>query len=235
MPGLPYFLPALLPGPLDAYAPDTSGAGGADGTLTSVTSYCDAARALIISQYAESPRVLAWLCSFVDRVQQIDNALAAVYQHGLSVDTAEGVQLAALGRIVGEDREGRLDDDFRRGVRTRVLVNRSQGRTADLAAIAYLFASVADESGAYVRVSTHVPGTVTVRTVRTPVASPTDMVKRLRRATAAGVRLNSVTLASAPADALRLVRAVDAAAGASPIGLASTGGSPGGALAIGLQ
>lgn len=233
---LPVSLPTLLPGPLDAYAPTLSASGGGSGSLASVSDMCADAQALILAQYKDSPRLLALLCSYVDRVQQIDNALVAVYQHTLSVDTAELVHLDRLGRIVGESRNGLADPAFRRGVRTRVLVNRSQGRTNDLAAIAALFCSVAEETGAYVRVSSHRPGTVTVRTDRSALADPTELVKRLRRATSAGVRLNSVTPPAERTAGLRLVRPADFVAGTSPTGLSqiATPGS-GGDLWIALQ
>lgn len=229
-------LPSLLPGPLDAYAPALSSSGGADGTLTSIADMCADAQALILAQYRESPRLLALLCSYVDRLQAVDNALVAVYQHTLSVDTAELVHLDRLGRIVGESRDGLADPAYRRGVRTRVLVNRSQGRVRDLIAIAALYASVSEETGAYVRVSTHVPGTVTVRTDRTPVSDPVQLTRRLRRAAAAGVRLNCVTPPRDRSAGLRLVRPADFVAGTSPTGLSRVGvADTGGDLWIGLQ
>lgn len=49
-----------------------------------------------------------------------------------TIDTAVGVQLEGIGDIVGEARNGRSDDDYRRAVRAKILINISSGTTEDL-------------------------------------------------------------------------------------------------------
>ena len=55
-----------------------------------------------------------------------------------SVDTAVGVQLDMIGEIVGQERGGMVDDDYRRFVRARIAANISDGRVFDLIKVATL-------------------------------------------------------------------------------------------------
>jgi hypothetical protein len=55
-----------------------------------------------------------------------------------AIDFASGVWLDYLGEIVGEPRKGRLDADYRRYIRIRILVNRSEGKLGDFYAIGLL-------------------------------------------------------------------------------------------------
>lgn len=47
-------------------------------------------------------------------------------------DLAIGIQLDKIGKIVGETRRGRSDDEYRRAIRLRIFINISKGRPSDL-------------------------------------------------------------------------------------------------------
>lgn len=193
MAGLPYALPASLPGGGAAAVPHlVSDRGGLGGTLHELTSHCASARSLILSQYADSPNLLALLCSYVTQIQELEAGIVGVYERGLSIDAGEGASLDLLGRIVREARDGRADYEYRRGLRTRILVNRSQGRVRDLIAIVRLFEEL-DASGGTVRVQSVQPMTIEVDTDRPSLNPPAALHARLRRAKAAGVRLQTIT------------------------------------------
>lgn len=56
----------------------------------------------------------------------------------LVLDNATGVVLDRLGSIVGQDRNGQLDDVYRRYIRARIATNNSQGDPESLLTIARL-------------------------------------------------------------------------------------------------
>jgi hypothetical protein len=61
------------------------------------------------------------------------------------VDTAMGVQLDLFGSIVGESRKGKTDEQYRRFIRARILINTSKGLPENLIK---LFNLIAETSGA---------------------------------------------------------------------------------------
>lgn len=79
-----------------------------------------------------APNLNAFLAALLRQVQKAEDALKALMLSRF-IGFAVGVQLDALGRLVGEDRLGRLDDDvYRKAIRLRILVNGSSGRPEDI-------------------------------------------------------------------------------------------------------
>lgn len=229
MTALPYTLPTLLPGGSAVYDVTADATGGGDGTLRALTSHCEAGKALLIAQYRDKPRIAALLCAYLDRVQSVDDATARLYEHGLSLETAQGVHLDLIGKIVREARDGRDDDSYRRGLRVRVLVNRSQGRIRDLIAVAALY----EGAGVTVRIREYQPARLVVYMGGIVSTDPDGLHKRLRQAKAAGVALQTVTH-PAPPDGSRIFALGNGAASAdttnTTTGLGWTGDTRGGYL-----
>lgn len=90
----------------------------------------------LIELFKYGPRNQALLGASVTQVQELENALWAIYT-AFSVDTAVGEQLDFLGRLVGEERQGRVDSDYRAAVRVRILVNLGSGTIPQLLEICY--------------------------------------------------------------------------------------------------
>lgn len=96
----------------------------------------------LIAQYQESER-LKWviglpLCVLNAAEISAYDLLTKVYD----VDAAEGVQLDILGDIVGESRSGRTDKAFRRAIKVRVAVNKSNGTAEELINICVLYTDI---------------------------------------------------------------------------------------------
>lgn len=91
----------------------------------------------LIPDYDRLPRVEAWLFSAGAQLTQIEAELGELIRMR-HLDLASGVWLDLLGEIVGEPRKGRLDADYRRYIRIRILVNRSKGKLGDFYAIGLL-------------------------------------------------------------------------------------------------
>ncbi len=232
---LPYFLPTVLPGEADPYAPPTDPTGGlSDGTLAEIANLCAQSQDLLIRQYADSTRLRALVCALVDPIQALETATADVYHRVLNVDGAEGVHLDLLGRIVREHRNGLSDYVYRRAIRTRILINRSQGRLPDLVKVVRTFEDmdvVGADPDAFVSVRDVQPARVEVRVIATPANPPREVHRRVRQAKAAGVALTTMTVPY-PAErdrAFRLIRAADypeadTEHGLCPVGDRSAGG-----------
>lgn len=224
---LPYFLPTVLPGPGEGDPPRV------DGTLTPAPDARTEALDLILVQYLESPTLLAFLGAHLDQCTSLDNAIVSVYEDSFDVERALGVWLDRLGRVVGESRRGRSDADFRRGVRVRILINRSSGRVRDLAAVARLLEELEEDD--QVRVRPEGTATVSVRIDGAPVGIPHDVHAYLLETVAAGVRLITITIPYGfdPDTAFRLVTVAEAES-KSAVGLADEARTFGGALAHAL-
>lgn len=90
--------------------------------------------ALVIDQFANATVMRGILASWLRGVQRFENVLAELLAER-TLPGAVGLQLEALGSLVGELRNGRADLEFEAAIRLRVLINRSQGRTEDVLGI----------------------------------------------------------------------------------------------------
>lgn len=138
----------------------------------------------LIELFRDGPRNQALLTAFGTQIQELENMLWTMYA-AFSVDTATGDQLDILGRIVVEDRQGRLDSDYRAAVRVRILVNLSSGTLPELLDIMKKMVPTADAriyqiAPMNLHASFDVMTGTTLRTV----------VNILRQAKAGGVHLN---------------------------------------------
>ena len=77
------------------------------------------------------PRVAAWLRSYLNRVQEFEDACWEVLE-AYNVDTATGKRLDVLGKIVGQPRYGFTDATYRSVIKARIRAARSLGRYDDL-------------------------------------------------------------------------------------------------------
>jgi hypothetical protein len=215
---LPYFLPSVLPGPaLDPdVVPSTPTGGDGAGSLATITGgYCADAFALLISQYQDSPRIKALICSLLHTSEETDAAAIDLFWTLFSLEYAQGVGLDLIGKIVRELRDGRGDWEYRNALRVRVLINKSQGRPEDLISIARLFedhtATAVTFPGRTVHLSEVQPARLEIRIVGTPTNPPQEVNKRLRQAKAGGVALTTIVQAypSTTGRGFRLSRAAD--------------------------
>lgn len=193
--------------PIEFYDVDSEEAD--PGNLLLILDHVADGLALLIPEYQETPRWQAWIASFLAQIQELETAAFDLWEIPLNLELATAAQLDLIGRIVREDRNARSDDDYRRALRVRVLVNRSQGRREELIAIVRLFEDADSESGSYVRIGELNPARMEIRIVRTPVNDPAETRKRLRRAKAAGVALQTLFHPGGPAGSFRFCRAAD--------------------------
>lgn len=97
-----------------------------------------AALARLCQQFKGKPGIEALVSVFAQRY----NTLEAVFWALLTqrtLDSAIGAQLDVIGNLVGQQRNGILDDDlYRRYIRARIVTNNSRGRIEDLIKVSRL-------------------------------------------------------------------------------------------------
>ena len=140
------------------------------------------AQSRLITHY-RTPRNLAILAGFVREVQAAEDAAAGLYV-SMRLPNAAGEALDFLGRIVGEKRLARGDDDYRQAIATRILVSRSKGRVEDLIAVARSLVPTAT-----IQVAEYWPPALSFSFSTLGSVTFDTAFRMLRQAKAAGVRL----------------------------------------------
>lgn len=108
---------------------------------TTIADHDAVALSRLLSQFRGKPRFAALIRALVSGVQTLeDDADDLITLRTL--DAATGASLDQYGAIVGEQRGALADDDYRRFIRARILINRSRGTPDDLAAILALLFGV---------------------------------------------------------------------------------------------
>lgn len=82
-------------------------------------------------QLKDKPRIEALINALANQLQHVEQQLWDLYVRRW-IDDAEDNDLANLGAIVGEPRNGSEDDTYRQYIRARIKVNRSDGRLGQL-------------------------------------------------------------------------------------------------------
>lgn len=106
---------------------------------TYISDHIARAKERLIEQYKGKPKVEGVVEAVVTPLQEIEDVLEQL-QVERWIDTAEGVQLDKIGRIVGAEREiGQNDDDFRLVVKAQIIMNLNQGTPEEIIAAAKFF------------------------------------------------------------------------------------------------
>lgn len=121
------------------------GASGAALTLDHVTDYLARARARYLEQYKDKANFDALASVFVAKLQEIEDAFWQLYEER-TLDSAVGVQLDVLGRILNIARGPYGDEDYRAILRAQVKLLKSSGTINQLIEIVGLASQGADVS-----------------------------------------------------------------------------------------
>jgi len=104
--------------------------------ITEITNYDEIARDRMLQQFKQvcAPQLDGLVQMFVGEVQEIETVLFQLILER-TVTVAVGAQLDIIGNIVGIDREGRSDADYRAAIFVQIQVNNTGGQEAALAAL----------------------------------------------------------------------------------------------------
>jgi hypothetical protein len=179
-------------------------------------------------QFKSKPNLEAFITAIVRPIQRLEDVAWQLYtERGLEL--AVGVQLDVLGVLVGEEREGKLDEAYRRHLRARVRANRSNGTVEDLLAITRL---ILDDEDAELIMEPGYPAglTLLIDGITLTEAVAETLIRMLRVAAAAGVKFLLVWYPAADAAMFTLARAAflsaPLAGGEVTINVVSTTGFP---------
>lgn len=154
-----------------------------------VTDHVARALARLPQQFRGKTNVEALLSALVGPGQDLEDALYALLTER-DVDTAVGQQLDDLGGIVGEARQGRNDDDYRRFVRARISVNKSKGTALDVLTVASLVLDYSFDEATFILARSGIAAVVLRMTDVSISRELADLLAErfLRYTVAAGVR-----------------------------------------------
>ncbi len=86
-----------------------------------------------IEQQKNKPKIESLLVGYLSQIQDVETA--AIDLMDVTIANAQGQHLDGLGSIVGEERFGRNDDDYRLAISARIQLNLSNGTTEDVIAL----------------------------------------------------------------------------------------------------
>lgn len=153
--------------------------------LEPVTDYVEQGLARLIGQYKDRPRMAAFLTALLNRTQERENATQDVLQLRLLAN-ATAAQLDTIGKIVGQPRNGQLDDVYRVYIGARIIINRCHGWRVTLLTMLRLI------EPAQFRYSESYPATAIVHYTDAPAASKTVLVDLAKQALSGGVALEMI-------------------------------------------
>lgn len=139
--GFPGLFPFILPGG-DPYDPEIN----PFGDLTYESDHAGAAVDLLLQQFKGLPLIEGMIESYANRVQELENALWDILIAS-DIDQAAAGQLDGLGSLVGEGRADRGDTEYRAAIRIRILINRCNGRHAEMLRILMLYLGATSGDG----------------------------------------------------------------------------------------
>ena len=171
--------------------------------MTTNTTHTATALAQLIEQFQDSADLKSLLTAFVDRVQDLEDALYPMLEIR-NIDTMTGDRLDGLGQIVNVDRGGRTDDEYRLRIRAELAILKSTGIARDLISTLQLLVA---QTVADIQVDEYYPKTIFLRPRNFSVGT-SDMetvADLLRRAAPAGTNLQVIysTVESDDADVFR--------------------------------
>jgi hypothetical protein len=95
--------------------------------LTRTTTHVADGQAQLISQFVRKPNFRALLGTYLQQVQELEDVFFQLLGIPTAIEAQEGAQLDLIGKIVGQERDGRSDTVYRRGILARLAINRASG------------------------------------------------------------------------------------------------------------
>jgi hypothetical protein len=136
-------------------------------------------------QFKDKPYVSAVIETYTSGVQDVENLLSDILVNS-ELGSAIGVQLDVLGRLFGEDRSGKDDDEYRAAIAARISIRSSQGTPDEILSITKTLAG-SDTANIHEHFPAEYAVSVVVTADDTLLSIPTSIAENLKTATAAGV------------------------------------------------
>lgn len=146
-------------------------------------------------------RLETLLSIFAKPAQRLENAMIQLLTLR-TTETATGAQLDVLGRIVGQARQGLVDDVYRLYIQARIATNRATGKREELIRVARL---IVNDLASIVYIEDQPPAAVFIRIDDVAVTSDTmaALVIFMKQVAALGVRVIVQSNSNAPSVAFK--------------------------------
>lgn len=155
--------------------------------MDQITNHVEQALDRQTSQFKGKTNCEKMLTILIEPVQRFENvAWDVLTKRGL--DTAEGAQLDQVGSIIGERRQGKVDEDYRRFLRAAIVAHKSNGTVEDLILVTTL---IIDDAAAVIKMYPGYPAGLTIE-IQDVILSDdlaNVLISFLRRTVAATVKL----------------------------------------------
>jgi hypothetical protein len=157
------------------------------GQVIDLTEYADK----LPVQYQNSFNLKLFISTFLEQVQELENASADLTNSSTDIDIAEGYQLDIIGQLIGAYRGELLDPSYRKLIKFKITTNTGSGTAEDV--IFYL--KFVLDSGVNVQIFEHPPASVYIH-ITGEVPTGLNLVEDLDRVLPAGVRVSYVSHAA---------------------------------------
>lgn len=150
-----------------------------------ITDYCERAINRLVEQFKNKPRLKSLICSLIEPIQTLEYTYQDLRTKRF-LETAVGEQLDGIGEIVGLERQGLTDSEYRTAIQFQVSVNSSNGEPEILIAV------VKNLTGAeVVRVIELSPATIILESDGNVI--PVNLIQLIEQSAPAGVRIQYTT------------------------------------------
>jgi hypothetical protein len=139
------------------------------------------AESRFLEQLKDKDNFLKLVEVFTEAIQEVHDVLLDMLDL-LNIDTQEGDQLDGIGSIVGEERLGRTDADYRIALKARIRINVSRGTIEDIYSLLALIVG----DGVTIELEELQPATIQVH-LNQPVIDPAVALAYMNEAKAAGI------------------------------------------------
>ncbi len=95
-------------------------------SIDKITNHVDIAKGKLLQQYKDKEDITGLQAAYIEQLQILENKLHDFYDR-LDIDKSEGVQLNGIGEIIGLDRNGMTDSEYRVRLKSKILENLSSG------------------------------------------------------------------------------------------------------------
>lgn len=102
--------------------------------MDTILDHVDRAVGRLLAQFREKPKLEGLVRALVSEAQTLEGVMQSL-SRVRSIDDAEGVQLDLIGRIVGREREGMLDADYRLWLKAQIALSLSSGTPDEILTI----------------------------------------------------------------------------------------------------
>lgn len=139
----------------------------------------------ILYRFKESKNLNDLMVSLLQEVSVLEDTFSNLYNYR-NIDDAVGIQLDQIGKIVGEARVGRGDDEYRLAISVRTIINKGSGTTSDIEEI------LTEVSSPYfIQIFMHEPASIYIY-IKTPELPDPNLKDLIQEALPAGVNLGYI-------------------------------------------